>query len=275
LLFIRSSAVAKPINKPFKNPFPPMHRFMKKPAILILAIITSFAFIFATTKHEASSKAEVTTAPAVNESATNSESSAEAEAEALYTELNLQAVGMKQTVFSTALQGFKKLVSKGAVPNDRLITIADFSQPSNQKRLYIVDLKSKKILFNTLVAHGKNTGALMAKNFSNSASSLQSSPGFYVTEDTYTGHNGYSLRINGLEKNINDNALARAVVMHGAPYVDQSFANAMGYLGRSWGCPAVPVAQHKAIINTIKGGTCLFIYTTENNYLGRSTVLNS
>ena len=245
---------------------------MKKPAILVLAIIASFAFIFATTKHE-TKKASVT-ATAAN-AASNAVASEEAEAAALYTELNLGAVGMKQSVFSTAMQGFKKLVANGKIQNNDLITIADFSQPSTQKRLYVVDLKDKKVLFNTLVAHGRNSGTLMAKNFSNSASSLESSPGFYVTEDTYSGHNGYSLRINGLEKNINDNALNRAVVMHGAPYVTESFANSMGYIGRSWGCPAVPVAYHKAIINTIKGGSCLFIYTTEDNYLNRSTVLNS
>jgi hypothetical protein len=249
---------------------------MKPAAILGLAILTSFAFIFATTKREANAKASITAAPAIGRSAvTNDAGAAATEAGVIYSEMNLGAIGLKQDVFSTAIQGLKKLVSRGTIQHDDLITIADFSQPSTQKRLYVLDLKTKKVLFNTLVAHGKNTGALMAKNFSNNASSLQSSPGFYLTEDTYTGHNGYSLRINGLEKNINDNALNRAVVMHGAPYVSESFANGMGFIGRSWGCPAVPVAYHKAIINTIKGGSCLFIYTTEDNYLNRSTILNS
>jgi len=248
---------------------------MKKPAILVLAIISSFAFIFATTKHQASAATTVTAAPTVNDSAVSGETSAEAESAALYNELDLGSKGMKQAVFMTAMQGFKKLVATGKVQNDDFITIADFSQPSTEKRLYVINVHSKQVLFNTLVAHGKNTGSLMAKNFSNNASSLQSSPGFYVTEDTYNGGNGYSLRLNGLERNINDNALARAVVMHGAPYVSESFANSMGYLGRSWGCPAVPPAQTKAIINTIKGGSCLFIYTTEDNYLNRSTILNS
>ena len=250
-----------------------MHQLIKKPAILIVTVLTVFLFAFTSAKNETNHN--TTIAAAVNVSAVNNEGAAESEAAALYTEMNLGSIGLKQDVFSTSIQGFKKLVAKGTVTNDNLITIADFSQPSTQKRLYVLDLKTKKVLFNTLVAHGKNTGALMAKNFSNSASSLKSSPGFYVTEDTYTGHNGYSLRINGLEKNINDNALNRAVVMHGAPYVSESFANSMGFIGRSWGCPAVPVAYHKAIINTIKGGSCLFIYTTEDNYLNRSTVLNS
>ena len=212
---------------------------------------------------------------AVNMSEITTGISSDNEATALYTELDLGSIGLKQNVFSTAMQGFKKLVSKGTVQNDKIVTIADFSQPSTQKRLYVVDLQNKKILFNTLVAHGKNTGSLFAKSFSNDASSLKSSPGFYVTSNTYIGDNGYSLRLNGLEKNINDNALGRSIVMHGASYVTPSFANAMGFIGRSWGCPAVPMSQHKAIINTIKDGTCLFIYTTENNYLNRSTVLNS
>ena len=115
---------------------------------------------------------------------------------------------------------------------------------------------------------------VLAKHWK-SKSSLKSSPGFYVTEDTYMGDNGYSLRLNGLEKNINDNALSRSIVMHGAPYVGQSAINSLGFLGRSWGCPAVPVSQHKAIINTIKGGTCLFIYSPDKNYQERSTILNA
>lgn len=240
---------------------------MKKPVLLLLSFFCISLFAFAITNNKSGNSTTIKL-PAPAESSTAIGSSA------LYSELNLESIGLQQNVFSTAMEGFEKLASKGVVRHD-LITIADFSQPSNKKRLYIVDLQNKKVLFNTLVAHGKNTGTLFAKSFSNDGSSLKSSPGFYVTEDTYTGHNGYSLRLNGLEKNINDNALSRDVVMHGADYVNPSFANAMGFIGRSWGCPAVPMSQHKAIINTIKDGTCLFIYTTENNYLHRSTVLNS
>lgn len=244
-----------------------MH-YSKKLAILFSAVLINFAFIFASTKN-------TNTIPATRELAGNNKIPEGNETSVLYSELSLESIGLKQNVFSTAMQGFNKLVSRGTLANDKVITIADFSQPSTQKRLYVVDLQNKKVLFNTLVAHGKNTGALYAKSFSNDGSSLKSSPGFYVTGDTYTGHNGYSLRLNGLEKNINDNALSREVVMHGANYVAPSFANAMGFIGRSWGCPAVPMSQHKAIINTIKDGSCLFIYTTENNYLARSPVLNS
>ena len=139
-----------------------MHRLYKKPAILVFAIITSFAFIFATTKHETSHAATVTAAAPVNNAAANTAAGEESEAAAIYNEMNLGSIGLKQDVFSTAMRGFKKLVSKGTVANDNMITIADFSQPSTQKRLYVLDLRTKKVLFNTLVAHGKNTGTLMA-----------------------------------------------------------------------------------------------------------------
>lgn len=248
-----------------------MQHLSKKLAILSLAILVNFAFLFASTNHKANSKANTV----VNSLSVNNEASSVDEATALYSEIGLGSIGLKQNVFSTAMQGFKKLISKGTVQNDKVLTIADFSQPSTQKRLYVVDLQNKKVLFNTLVAHGKNSGSLWARSFSNNSSSLKSSPGFYVTGNTYFGDNGYSLRLAGLEKNINDNASDRAIVMHGADYVDPSFANAMGFIGRSWGCPAIPMNQRTAIINTVKDGTCLFIYTTEDNYLSRSTVLNS
>jgi len=193
----------------------------------------------------------------------------------LFSELHLSEAGMDQTVFSSALQGLKKLDSTGIIKKDSIITIIDFSQPSNKKRLYVLDLATKQLLFNTLVAHGRNSGSLWTSSFSNATSSLKSSPGFYVTGETYTGDNGYSLRLDGLEKNINDNARARSIVMHGAPYVDQSSINTLGFLGRSWGCPAIPETLHKAIINTIKDGTCLFIYSPDKNYQLRSTLLNS
>jgi hypothetical protein len=242
-------------------------RLTKKPAILPIAILASFIFIFATSNKSSAGKKINTASVTIASTADNNST--------LFSELHLNEAGLNQTVFTSALQGLQKLESKGVVKNENIITIVDFSQPSNKKRLYVVDLQNKQILFNTLVAHGRNSGALWAKSFSNDASSLKSSPGFYVTEDTYFGENGYSLRLDGQEKNINDNALNRAVVMHGAPYVDQSAINSLGFLGRSWGCPAVPMSQHKAIINTIKGGTCLFIYSPDKNYTEKSTILNS
>ena len=245
-----------------------MH-LLKKPAILLATVLASLVFIFATS-NKSSARNKVMTSTLASAATTKSENKS-----TLFTEMHLDAAGLSQTVFNSAIHGLEKLDSEGVVKNDNILTIVDFSQPSTKKRLYVVDLQNKQILFNTLVAHGRNSGSLWTKSFSNQASSLKSSPGFYVTRDTYVGHNGYSLRLDGQEKNINDNALNRSIVMHGAPYVDQSAINSLGFLGRSWGCPAVPMAQHKAIINTIKDGTCLFIYSPDSNYLEKSPVLNS
>ena len=240
--------------------------FLKKMPILFLVVLSSFLFVFAAKKNPSESKRPVVSAGKSITTESNS---------VLFSELHLSEAGMSQTVFNSALQGLKKLDSTGIITNDSIVTIIDFSQPSNKKRLYVLDLSSKQILFNTLVAHGRNSGKLLTSSFSNSLSSLKSSVGFYVTGETYMGDNGYSLRLDGLEKNINDNARARSIVMHGAPYVDQSSINALGFLGRSWGCPAIPESLHQAIINTIKDGTCLFIYSLDKNYQRRSTLLNS
>jgi hypothetical protein len=240
--------------------------FMKKMPVLFLVILSSFLFVFAAKKDPTEARRPVVSAEKRITTEANS---------VLFSELHLSEAGMNQTVFNSALQGLKKLDNSGTITNDSIVTIIDFSQPSDKKRLYVLDLASKQILFNTLVAHGRNSGKLWTSSFSNSLSSLKSSPGFYVTRETYMGDNGYSLRLDGLEKNINDNARARSIVMHGAPYVDQCSINALGFLGRSWGCPAIPESLHKAIINTIKDGTCLFIYSLDKNYQGKSTLLNS
>jgi L,D-transpeptidase catalytic domain len=129
-------------------------------------------------------------------------------------------------------------------------------------------------LFNTYVAHGQNSGTSFAERFSNRLHSFQSSPGFYITMDTYLGSNGYSLKLNGLEKGINNNALRRDIVLHGAAYVNEKLIGEQGYIGRSWGCPAVPLGVHREIIETIKNGTCLFIYPGKNSYVKRSPILN-
>lgn len=197
------------------------------------------------------------------------------ESSAIFNEMHLDQAGLNLDVFSKAMYGLAKLSKKGTVKKDELLTIVDFSQPSNRKRLYVIDLDDKELLFNTLVAHGRNTGALWAKSFSNQPSSLKSSPGFYTTAETYYGSNGYSLRLDGHERNINSNARNRAIVMHGAPYVNPSTIKGLGFIGRSWGCPAVPMNEHRQIINTIKDGSVLFIYAPDQNYISHSTILNS
>ena len=193
----------------------------------------------------------------------------------VYDSLHLQLNGLSLQAFDYAKKGLEKLISQGRIINDSIISIVDFSQPSSMKRLYILDIKNYKILFNTLVAHGKNSGQEWANSFSNQTSSFKSSPGFYITGQTYTGLHGFSLKLEGVEKGINDNAYQRAIVMHGADYVNESLIAARGYIGRSQGCPASPANKVAPIISTIKNGTCLFVYTPTPSYLEHSTVLHS
>ncbi len=161
--------------------------------------------------------------------------------------------------FNTALNGFYLLKQKGHVQKD-ILTLVDFSLSSNTKRLWVIDLEKKVVLFNTLVAHGRNTGEEFAKNFSNQAESFQSSVGFYATGEIYNGKHGLSLKLDGLEKGLNDNARGRAVVVHGADYVSESFIKQNKRLGRSQGCPALPVEMNEKIINVIKNKSCMFLY---------------
>jgi hypothetical protein len=151
----------------------------------------------------------------------------------------------------------------------------DFRKSSNEKRLWVIDLEEKKILFHSLTAHGRNTGNLFAENFSNTPNSNQSSLGFYITGQKYLGKHGISLKLHGIEKGINDMAEARAIVMHGADYVSESHIKKYGRLGRSFGCPAVPMGLHKEIIPFLEGGTCIFIFYPDPNYLGKSEFNNT
>ena len=178
----------------------------------------------------------------------------------VYDSLHLSMKGLSQQAFDYAKRGLDKLMQEGKLLNGSIISIIDFSKPSSKKRLFIIDLKNYKVLFNTLVAHGKNTGLEWATSFSNQTSSFKSSPGFYITKETYEGKNGYSLKLEGMDSGINDNAYERGIVIHGADYVSDAFVNAQGRIGRSQGCPAVPVQVSRPIINTIKNGTCVFIY---------------
>lgn len=190
----------------------------------------------------------------------------------VYSNLHLQELGLNVTAFNLAVKGWEKLRASGDVSKN-LISICDFTQSSKNKRLYIIDLASGKLLFNTLVAHGKNTGEEFAQSFSNQNSSNKSSLGFYVTKDTYQGQHGLSLKLAGEEPGFNDHAEERSIVMHGADYVCESFICQAGRLGRSFGCPSVPFELHDKIINTIKGGSCLFVYYPDAKYLRTSKLL--
>ncbi len=160
-------------------------------------------------------------------------------------------------VFNSAMLHYR--LTEG-IRKKNLLTIIDFSKPSTDKRFFVIDLQKKELLYQCLVAHGRNSGENIASSFSNEPESLKSSLGLYLTAETYTGKHGYSLRLDGLEANINDNARVREIVIHGADYVSREFIKKYGRLGRSWGCPALPPEISKEVIERIRGGSCLFIF---------------
>ncbi|HLO79876.1 MAG TPA: murein L,D-transpeptidase catalytic domain family protein [Chitinophagaceae bacterium] len=192
----------------------------------------------------------------------------------LYFNSGLADSGLQFNVLDMAMKGFSKLRARGLAGADSILTIIDFSKSSKEKRLYVVDLKNQEITYNSVVAHGRNSGQEYARSFSNKPSSNKSSLGFYVTRETYRGSNGYSLKLEGTETGINDMAMARAIVMHGADYANESVINGKGFLGRSLGCPAVPEKINKKIIDKIKEGNVLFVYYPDANYIRRSKLLN-
>ena len=159
--------------------------------------------------------------------------------------------------------------------NKDVLTLIDFSKPSTAERMVVLDLRQKKILYTSVVSHGRNSGGNYATSFSNQNGSYKSSLGFYVTENTYQGKHGTSLILNGLEKGFNDKAKQRAIVVHGADYTNPAVAVSAGRLGRSLGCPALPLSNYRPIINTIKNGTLLFIYANDQHYLAHSSILSS
>jgi hypothetical protein len=193
----------------------------------------------------------------------------------VYESLELGKLGLSKQAFDYAMKGHAYLAANGKLQNEDIISIVDFSLPSSQKRLFIVDLKNNKLLFHTYVSHGRGSGAEMANEFSNVAESNKSSLGFYVTGDTYEGKHGLSMRLLGQDKGFNDNAQDRSIVMHSASYVSEATIKAMGFCGRSQGCPAVPEELTKPIIETVKNGTCLFLYSPNQQYTANSTIINS
>ena len=164
-------------------------------------------------------------------------------------------------------------VKSGAANNPRTLTVIDYTKPSTQPRLWVFDLATHDVLYSELVAHGQGSGENFATTFSNEPNTHATSLGLFVTEDTYLGKNGYSLRLNGLEPGFNDRALERAIVMHGAPYVDPKVAGSLGRLGRSWGCPALRPAVARQVIDRVKGGGLLFAYYPNQQWLKTSKCL--
>ncbi|QCR22800.1 murein L,D-transpeptidase catalytic domain family protein [Pontibacter sp. SGAir0037] len=184
----------------------------------------------------------------------------------LYNEMHLQEEGLRYEVFNNALAGYYNLKHEGRLSEKPVITIVDFTKSSREKRLWVVDIENKEILHHTYVAHGRNSGEEFAETFSNDNNSYMSSVGFYVTQDIYYGKHGLSLKLEGLDEAYNSNALDRCIVMHGAEYANEEFIEQYGRLGRSLGCPALPMEEHQGIINSVKGKTAMYVHAADNAY---------
>lgn len=199
----------------------------------------------------------------------------ESEVTSLYEQIELKQFGLTRKAFEYAYKGYIYLLQHHLLHRTDVLSICDFSQSSRNKRLYIINMDQKTVLLNTYVAHGRNSGSEFARTFSNSSKSHKSSLGFYVTRDTYYGDHGLALKIHGLEKGINDKADRRNIVIHGSHYVGQDFLQGNAFNGRSYGCPAIPFSETEQVIDSIKGGSCLFIYHPTKKYIVKSKILNS
>ncbi|ADO84266.1 murein L,D-transpeptidase catalytic domain family protein [Ilyobacter polytropus] len=184
----------------------------------------------------------------------------------LYARINLKEK-VSFEIFKNAIAGYQKIKEK---KNSSILTIIDYTKPSTEQRFFVLDIENKKLLYETYVAHGTRTGDIFAEKFSNTVNSHKSSVGFFLTDETYVGSKGYSLRLEGLEEGINDNARKRAIVIHAADYANPDFIKTSGRLGRSWGCPALPEELSPEIIDTIKNGSVLFVNGNDSNYAKKS-----
>lgn len=181
---------------------------------------------------------------------------------------------IESEVFDLALNAASCAVRSGKVSNPKTLTVIDYSRPSSQQRLWVIDLTTKELLYEELVAHGQGSGGATATMFSNEPETHRTSLGLFKTDDTYVGRNGYSLRLDGLDKGINDNARERAIVMHGAPYVSDAFVRANGRLGRSHGCPAIRSDIARQVIDRVKGGGLVFAYHRDAGLAQKSKFLS-
>jgi L,D-transpeptidase catalytic domain len=197
-----------------------------------------------------------------------------ATAGSIYEEMDLQDSGLSRKAFEYAWTGYYKLKKKGLLHRTGILSICDFSQSSSNQRMYVIDVRNRRLLYRTYVAHGINSGEEFANSFSNREESCKSSLGFYITTRTYTGMNGLSLRIEGVDKGFNDNASRRNIVIHGASYVSLRILHKYGVMGTTFGCPAIPDEMSSQIIPVVKNGSCFFIYYPSKKYLTKSPVLN-
>ena len=167
---------------------------------------------------------------------------------------------IEDNVLDLALGAATCAVRSGKVNNPRTLTVIDYSRPSSEKRMWVYDLKTRNLLYEELVAHGQGSGGNVPNAFSNEPDTHRTSLGLFATDHSYVGRNGYSLRLDGLDAGINDRARERAIVIHGAPYVSETYVKANGRLGRSWGCPAIRAELAREMIDRIKGGGLVFAY---------------
>jgi len=188
--------------------------------------------------------------------------------------ISSKATNLDPEVLKVSLNAYAKAKSQG-ITKTPMLTIVDYSKPSKDRRLWVIDMRKLNVVFNTWVAHGKNSGAAKATSFSNKPQSKKSSLGVFITDAPYRGIHGYSLRIKGLEKNINNNAYNRAIVVHGSKYVSQGFAKSRGMMGRSWGCFAVDQKVIKPLVNTIKEKSIIVAYYPDKNWLSKSSYVKT
>ena len=193
----------------------------------------------------------------------------------VYHQLSFDRDTLDYEVLHKALKGYTYLKATNQLENPRFLSIIDFTKYCNDKRLWVVDLQERRIVHNELVAHGRRSGSSFANTFSNQHRSNKSSLGFYITGGTYYGRNGLSLKLNGIERRFNSNAFSRGIVIHGANYVSDHFVQRDERIGRSFGCPAVDARVNKQLVNTLKGGSCLFIYHSNGYYQSNSHLFNA
>jgi hypothetical protein len=252
---------------------------MRKPFLLLLfaSAFSSFSYQFPPAVHVRASKTGSFRTTALRPSDKSDHLVAltrlEDSIRGLYDEIGLGSYGLSYKVFRLGMVGYYSLQTEGTLNDRNIFSIIDFAKPSTEKRFYTIDLSQRKVKFHTYVAHGKNTGENIATFFSNKQNSNQSSLGFYVTGETYTGSKGYSLRLDGKDLHFNDQIRDRAIVIHEADYVSESWIKRYGRLGRSQGCPALPKGISRKVIDTIKGSTVVFAYYPDYNYLQSSRYL--
>ena len=249
------------------------HRSYQILAMVSMLVCMSFGFTSPDASYLAVNNASTAT---IETKATKSEKAKSILEEkiGLYESLGLNSRGLSREAFEYALAGYSRLLNEGKIIKNNILSILDFTLPSGKKRLFVIDLETGELVFNTYAAHGRNSGTEMATQFSNQPNSFKSSLGFYVTGQTYNGKHGESLRLNGEEQGINDNAMSRGIVIHSAAYADEEIVSRQGFIGRSQGCPALPQNIAKNVINTIKNGSCLFLYSADKNYTINSKILN-